>query len=242
MSTDFYNSIAAQYDEIFPFKPQQFKFVLDLAGNPGQKELLDIGCGTGSLSIELGKKFKSVIGIDLDEAMLEKAQSKAEGNVRFEQLDMLKILERFGKSAFDTILCFGNTLVHLESDEAIASFLDQSRKLLRPGGQLLIQIINYDRIFEQNLKGLPSIKTENLVFTRKYNYDKNSTHIDFQTILQFTASGTEVVNHVDLYPIRKKELSGLIKKAGFRNLEYYGNFKGEAFSSESQPLIIACQV
>ena len=39
--------------------------------------VLDAGCGTGRVAIELSRRGHDVVGVDVDEAMLEAARAKA---------------------------------------------------------------------------------------------------------------------------------------------------------------------
>ena len=238
---EFYSSISAYYDEIFPLKIRQLEFVLSSIENVESNILLDIGCGTGSLSIELAKSLGQVTGIDLDEAMLEIARSKTKEPVSFQTMDMLSIENEFGSSAFDTVLCFGNTLVHLPGSEAIQGSIHQAHQVLKPSGKLMLQIINYDRILDQNIKGLPTIENEKVRFNRNYNYDADASKIDFETILFDKVRNRRLVNHVDLYPIRKKELTAMLEDVGFTNLNFFGSFKKSDPTLNDQPLIISCR-
>ncbi len=52
---EFYSSISKYYAEIFPFQMVQLQFVKSRAGEPAGKQLLDIGCATGELAIQLAK-------------------------------------------------------------------------------------------------------------------------------------------------------------------------------------------
>ena len=117
----FYRSIAEVYNKIFPLNPGQVAFTNRSYSQTGDLSLLDIGCGTGSLSLALSTTFKKVVGIDLDEAMLDKARQVAneKTNLEFFPLDMLEIDSHFYSETFDSIVCYGNTLVHLSSLEQI---------------------------------------------------------------------------------------------------------------------------
>lgn len=57
--------------EFFNFLRKEFK--LDRTGN-----LLDVGCGTGQISIPLAKNFKKVVGLDSEQEMLNEAAKEAE--------------------------------------------------------------------------------------------------------------------------------------------------------------------
>jgi len=144
----------------------------------------------------------------------------------------------FGLNAFDAVICFGNTLVHLEGPDQILDFLRQSRSVLKKNGKLLFQIINYDRIIDQHIKGLPTIENEKIKFVRNYYYQPDQNIIDFETILTIKESGDKIENTIQLYPLRKVESNELLSKAGFSKNLFYGNFKREALNENSIPLIV----
>lgn len=238
----FYKSISDLYDFIFPLNPVQVDFVKDRLAPCDQKNILDVGCGTGNLCLVLGAHLKSIHGIDPDLSMLDIAIEKAgknHPNLHFSPYGMLDIDTNFRD--LDAILCFGNTLVHLSSEDEIMQFFRQAIKALKPGGKLLVQIINYDRILDQDIKGLPSIENDKISFERKYNYLPKKNIIEFETTLKIKESGQSIHNLIHLFPIRKSSLDGLLSEAGFKMVTYYGNFKKETLTSKSTPLVFeAC--
>lgn len=73
----FYEEIAEYYDYIFPFNREQIKFVKSSLIQPyHNKKILDVGCGTGDLVLALLKEGFAVTGIDSDQAMIQKPQTK----------------------------------------------------------------------------------------------------------------------------------------------------------------------
>lgn len=237
----FYKSIADYYEQIFPLNKAQITFVKESFHGPKQSSLLDIGCGTGSLSIALSEFSETVTAIDLDESMIEKALQKDHAGVEFKVMNMLDIEAAFGSHTFDVVICFGNTVVHLDSPKNILEFFVQSKRILKPKGKLLFQLINYDHIIEDKVNGLPTIENEVIKFVRKYNYLPQKNIIDFQTILTIKENGQQIENTIPLYPLRQFEIDALLEEAGFSKWVYSGNFKWEALTKNSLPLVVeAC--
>jgi len=241
----FYKSISEHYDDIFPYKPIQLDFVRNSCGKSSEKRVLDVGCGTGSLSIALAPHFNEVTGIDPDETMLELANEKSDeqhANISFYPYGMLDLNKHDQLKGVDAVLCFGNTLVHLDSADEIMAFLEQAKKILKPGGKLLIQIINYDRIFEQKVSGLPTIENDRIKFVRHYHYDDSESFLDFETILSVKSSREEIRNQIRLFPVRKDDLNEMLLQAGFGDIRFYGNLKRDAYHSDSIPLVLEASV
>jgi len=238
---NFYQSIADHYEEIFPLNKAQIEFIKRVFNNTNMLSVLDIGCGTGSLSFELSGLFRKVTAIDLDEAMLNVANNKSQiskDKPSFLQLDMLNIQKEFGANAFDAVICFGNTLVHLEGPDQILDFFHQSKSVLKKDGKLLFQIINYDRIIDQQINSLPTIENDSIKFIRNYHYHHDRNIVDFETILTIKHTGEKIENTIQLYPLRKLEINELLSKAGFSKNLFFGNFKREALNENSIPLLV----
>lgn len=159
----------------------------------------------------------------------------------FEQLDMLTIAERFPESYFDTVICFGNTLVHLLTDADIQQFINAAFKVLTSEGKLTIQILNYQNILENQIKSLPLIDNEHIRFERNYEFHDGSKLIDFNTKLTVKSTGQEVKNSTQLYPITQMKLQQFLEEAGFIGIEFFGSFNREPLTEKSLPLVLVCK-
>lgn len=107
---------------------------------PAGAEVLDLGCGTGALAVRLARQGARVTAIDISAGMLEQAAERVQGEGLAEEVDLRQLgvaeLEdladgRFG--AVTSVLVFSE----LSSDE-IDYALGEARRLLRPGGRLLL--------------------------------------------------------------------------------------------------------
>ena len=243
MSSQFYTSIAPHYQHIFPFNPAQIEFLKHILPYNGAR-VLDVGCATGDLAFALTDFGFPTWAFDFDEQMVQIAQkTKSEETMFpvFEQLDMRQIDERFPESYFDTIICFGNTLVHLLSDDDICKFIQSVFKVLSPEGKLTIQILNYQHILENRVKSLPLIDNEHIRFERNYEFESDSELIDFNTKLIVKSTGQEIKNSTRLYAIRQNKLQEILEEAGFINIEFFGSFNREPLTAASLSLVMTCQ-
>lgn len=236
----FYQQIAPYYHHIFKINVNQVEFIRLKLPDSGCK-VLDIGCGIGTLSFELTKYYKNVLGIDMDAEMIRAASIKNKDDsksIQFQQKSMLELVAFIDKKSVEGIICFGNTLVHLNSLDQIANFLKQSKAILKSKGKLLIQIVNYDRILENNTKQLPIIENDEILFERNYCFRKSENKIDFNTRLTVKSTQQIIENSIELLPLLKNELTLLFKNAGFENYNYYGNFNQELYTNNSPALIV----
>jgi SAM-dependent methyltransferase len=108
-----------------------------LQGWCGQQplEVLDVGCGTGFLALQLAAHGHRVVGVDVAEEMLELAQSKADASgraVRFERADAERL--PFADGAFDLVIERHVIWTLPEPDAALREWA----RVLRPAGRVLL--------------------------------------------------------------------------------------------------------
>lgn len=242
----FYSDIAEYYERIFPFNQAQADFVLKrLAGKSFEDTLmLDVGCGTGLLDFYFAERGIQLTGIDLDSEMIKMAKKHVDehaNNPVFMEMSMLKLKDHFKCNHFNICICLGNTIVHLRNTREIEYLLRQLAVVTKPGGDLVIQLVNYDRILDQGIDHLPEIINDSLKFERNYTYLRAENRIRFDTKLSFDQNETVCKHSVKLYPLRSTELKHLLKKSSFINVDMYGGFDGSPYTPESSALVISCQ-
>jgi SAM-dependent methyltransferase len=112
----------------------------------GPARVLDAGCGTGRVAVELARRGHRVVGVDLDASMLEQARkaSTAGGlDIRWVHGDLVHLGRLVDREAFDLVAAPGNVMVFLTpgTEPDVVAALAQA---LRPGG-LLVAGFDLDR-------------------------------------------------------------------------------------------------
>lgn len=236
----FYSSISIYYSELFPYNATQLQFVKSTTGTFLGKRILDLGCGTGELALRLANEGAFVTGVDMNKDFIIYALEKNRNeNTDFRVLNMLETSSHFDAGYFDAVICFGNTLVHLLTIGSVKKLIKSVEKVLKKGGLFLIQILNYDFILDEKLNSLPVIETEHLKFNRSYNYPEKIRLIRFKTELTVKGTGEKIVNETSLYPIRKEELRKLLDHNGFKEVEFYSDFKMNPAGGDHLPLVVS---
>lgn len=113
--------------------------IAEMVAGPG-KRILDIGCGTGNVSLACAERGAAVIGIDINAEMLEVARQKTEAAGLEDRVELLElgVAEMAGnvEGRFDAaVACL--TFSELTQDEQ-AYTLSAVRELLKPGGVVVI--------------------------------------------------------------------------------------------------------
>lgn len=240
---DLYTGIAAHYDEIFPLDPAVVRLVDGRVPEGEPRRLLDVGCATGSLAEALAPRFDEVHGLDLDAGLIAAGTARRGGvgqpNVRYHVRSMIGCAAAFSPQWFSGIACLGNTLAHLGGPDEAAVFLANARLLLRPGGVLLVQIVNYDRVMDRGVRELPTLETPSLRFERNYSLPDAAGHIRFAATLTDKLAKAVFSGTVSLFPFRAGQLAAQLAEAGFDRVHLMGGFDGSVWMPDSFLTVLA---
>jgi SAM-dependent methyltransferase len=106
----------------------------------GPVSVLDAGCGTGRVAIELARRGLRVAGIDRDADMIQTARQKAPGLDWFEQDIASYTIPDSADPAqprrFDAIVMAGNVMIFLDAGTETRVVANLARHLA-PGGKLI---------------------------------------------------------------------------------------------------------
>jgi ubiquinone/menaquinone biosynthesis C-methylase UbiE len=125
------------YDPSLRLTMRESRWRPALVAAAGTGDVLDLGCGTGTLAVDLARAGAHVIGVDGDEDVLRRAAAKArDAGVTVELRAGLADAIPLADASVDAVVC-SLLLHHLSpADKAIA--LRECRRVLRPGGRLLV--------------------------------------------------------------------------------------------------------
>ena len=152
---DYYQRLAADYDWIFDDDAMAHGLAVNhpatarlLEGTDHASVVLDAACGTGISAAALARRGYRVWAADGSEAMVAQAAAR----FRDERLDIPLVhalwadLPAVVGERFDVVLCIGNSLVHAAGREAMIGALVGLRKMVRPGGHLVVDSRNWEKL------------------------------------------------------------------------------------------------
>ena len=216
--------------------------MIDELGSLPGRQVLDIGCATGQLAFQLAAQGADVTGIDLNEELLAQAKENIpQPNLKFQTGNMLDLENDFQVGLFDSVLCFGNTLVHVQELKDMRKMIFSVYNVLKEGGHFLLQILNYDHILAENITELPLIETDSIRFVRNYEFLPESRLINFKTDLHIKRENKLISNTTTLFALKSKELVHLLITEGFKSVKLYSNFNSDPFGGKHLPLVVSCR-
>jgi SAM-dependent methyltransferase len=125
------------YDAVNSYDPRtQPDFYRGIAAELNAETIVDLGCGTGIITLELARKGRRVTGVDPSPLMLEAAQQKPGADrVRWIQGDAGQL----GTPGADLAVMTGHVAQFILKDTEWLEALTALRQALRPGGHLAFE-------------------------------------------------------------------------------------------------------
>lgn len=215
-------------------------FIEDRLGLQKGAVILDLACGAGRQAVELTRRGYKVVGYDLSLAMLARASDEAEESgqrINFLHGDMR---EMAFDSMFDGIYCWNHSFGYFD-DETNVAVLSKLRKALRPGGVVLIDLINRDFVAPRQ-PSMVWFEGEGCVCMDEMQLDSFTSRLKVKrTVMLDDGRSREIDYAMRLYPLH--ELGKLLHDAGFKVLEVSGQLAtpGVYFGADSPRCIVLAE-
>jgi SAM-dependent methyltransferase len=241
--TLFYDRLAGGYDSMTGFEGRFVKerpFFRLLVDNHGIRTAVDAGAGTGFHSLLLAQLGVEVTAVDISPRMLDVLSHHAAAmglRVKTVAADLTDLATHL-TPPFDAVFTLGNTLAHCLTAGARAAVLKGFQTVIRPGGMLFAQILNYRKILVSRDNVLNIKEADGYRFTRRYDYR--------ETFIRFTISREDLssrsvpeVASVDLYPLLETEFEKALRTAGFGDIQMFGSTSMDPYEADrSNDLVI----
>jgi SAM-dependent methyltransferase len=125
------------WDAVFPVSYEKVRFVEALLAD-AKGDVLDVGCATGALCSILRRRGVRVIGVDINPRFVAAAKAKdPRGEYLVGDMKTFRLRRRFR-----VLVCLGTTFSYNLTNEDIAQTLTNFRRHLKPGGLLVIDVLN----------------------------------------------------------------------------------------------------
>ena len=221
---EYIRSFVNKWDELIDWESRaksEGEFFINLLKEKGARKILDVATGTGFHSIRLRKAGFEVVSADGSPNMLAKAFENGRQNnliLRTVQADW-RWLNRDVHGKFDAVICLGNSFTHLFTEKARRKALAEFYAALKHDGVLLLDHRNYDSIVDSGYSS-----------KHAYYYCGDNVKVEPEYVDEGLARfryefPDESVYHLNMYPLRKRYVTDLMREVGFQEIQTYGDFQ-----------------
>jgi SAM-dependent methyltransferase len=203
----------------------------ELLGLSQSDRVLDLGCGWGRHLRLLRDAGHDAVGVDLSLPLL----ARRTGNDPVVNADMRRL--PFRDAAFDVVLNLATSLGLFLDDAPALDALGQARRVLRPGGRLLVEGMHRDDV----VAGYASRDTWSLDdgtrVTARRRFDP-LLGISHEVLRWRDPDGRRHTKRHSLRLRSATELARLVGRAGFSIRDAFGDWDGEPLRPDSPRLIL----
>ena len=247
----YYDDWAEIYDSIYSYVEEDIPFFVEEAINYGGP-ILELGCGTGRVTIPIAKAGINITGLDISKKMLEKTSSKIkalkldEPEINLIHADMrnFKLNEIFSQ----IIIPFRGFQCLLTVEDQISTLIN-IKKHLNSKSRLIITLFvpsiyqmirDEDVLYHYRDVIDPVNKSKNIIWNKNV-FDQYNQIVNTRIIVDKIDNGYEVNNRIyrdfDLRYIYRWEMHHLLELCGFEILELYGDFDHSQYNESSLEMI-----
>ncbi|HMI92950.1 MAG TPA: methyltransferase domain-containing protein, partial [Polyangiales bacterium] len=216
---------------------KQVDFLVASLGLERGATVLDVGCGLGLHSIELCRRGFLVVGLDLSLAMITRAAEAAQRQAMKINFVHADIREIEFEGAFDGVICMGTTFGFFD-DDANRDVLQRLHQALKPGGRILLDVVNRDYAIALQ-PNLVWFEGDECVVMEESDFNYFNSRLSVKrTMMREDGRQSQADYAIRLYSLH--ELGQMMQQMGFRVIEVSGQeaIRGAFFGSCSPRILM----
>jgi SAM-dependent methyltransferase len=208
-----------------------------LSGCPDGGDLLDVPCGFGRHVVPLARAGYRAVGVDRSPALLDEAKRRA-GHERGPKLVAADYRELpFADESFDAAVNLFSSLGYL-GDEQDTRVLGEIRRVLRPDGRLVIELMHRDRLARGFREQDWRLLGEGRLLLEQRTFDA-AAGVAQTTQTLIDSSGERDSRSFSVRVYSATELLAMLDRAGFAEAKAYGDLEGGPFGLDTRLVIVA---
>lgn len=241
-SPESFQAVAPYYDELMKRVPYRmwvgyyFLLLAQLDSHP--ETVLDVCCGTGTMTEMLAREGFQMTGIDLSPAMIEEARRKGaarKSKTRYEVGDARDF--DLGET-FDSALSFFDSLNNILEPEGLQAAFGRVRAHLERGGSFIFDL-NTEYAFKEHMFDQENLKAgAKLRYDWKGEYDPASRIIEVRMKFWREGEAFEEIHRQRAYS--DEEVRDMLGRAGFGEVRAYASYTLDPLRKRSDRAHYAC--
>ena len=246
---DFYDDLSTGYHHLYPDwqaaineQGRALHDVLTRCQGPGPHRVLDAAAGIGTQLLGLVALGHRVCGNDVSARAISRARGEATARgvtAAFTVADMRSL--PYSDHSFDAVVCADNAVAHLEPTRDLTTALTELRRVVRPGGHVLVSTRDYEQARREHPQGTtPQVSRTGATTTvtfQLWEWHENGAQYDLRHLQLKDEGGRWVVTErrSTLWAISRRELTASAQLAGMDDAHWLLPTESRFF----QPVLVA---
>jgi D-alanine-D-alanine ligase len=211
-------------------------FLIAAAAIQPHSHILDLCCGQGRHCLELARRgFKHVMGLDRSRYLVRLAKKRAQTEglqVLFKEGDARN--PRLPENSVDCVAIMGNSFGYFSNKQDDEKVLAAVGKLLRPSGQLVLDITDGAHMHENFERRSWEWIDEHHFVCRERSISQDGERLISREVIVHDEMGVIADQFYAERLYTRESIARLLEKTGFRNVRHHGHT--EALSDREQDL------
>jgi SAM-dependent methyltransferase len=221
--------------------PAESDFIVNALWLKRGDRVLDLCCGQGRHAVELARRGFAVTGADLSEYLLDlasKAAKDADVSVRFHRCDMRELP---WEEEFDAVAVMFTAFGYFDSEEDNEKVLREVRRVLRPGGRLLLDLPNRDVFLNLIADGRRTwYEHEGHLVLDEHTWDPDRRRLRLSRTI-VAPEGTRRQTGHDLREYTHPEIVDLLARVGLRWQRTFADLNMTEFQPDSRRMLVVAE-
>jgi len=215
---------------------REVDFIVSAAAVQPHSHILDLCCGQGRHCLELARRgFKHVMGLDRSRYLVRLAKKRAQGEglqVLFKEGDARN--PRLPESSVDCVAIMGNSFGYFSNKQDDEKVLTAVGKILRPSGQLVLDITDGSHMHEHFERRSWEWIDEHHFVCRERSITRDGERLISREVIVHDEMGVIADQFYAERLYTRESIGKLLEKTGFRNIRHHGH--AESHSDRDQDL------
>jgi D-alanine-D-alanine ligase len=215
---------------------REVDFIVASAAIQPHSQILDLCCGQGRHCLELARRgFRNVTGVDRSRYLVRLARKRAQTEglqILFKEGDARN--PRLTENSFDCVAIMGNSFGYFSNKQDDEKVLTAVGKLLRPTGQLVLDITDGAHMAEHFDRRSWEWIDEHHFVCRERSISQDGERLISREVIVHDELGVIADQFYAERLYTREAIARLLEKTGFRNVRHHGH--AEALSDRDQDL------
>lgn len=202
------------------------------------EDYLDLACGTGNVSVRVGKYFKNIYAVDLSNDMLNIAFEKFKQNKIKAKVICQNMSELSLNHKFNLITSVLDSTNYITEDEELINYFENVYDHLKDDGIFIFDINSYYKLSEIMGNNIYTYSSEDVFYTWENTFEEDILNM-FLTFF--------VKNQNDFYErfeeehferaYKEEEIEGIIEETGFKIIGKFCGYSDLKLNSKSERIL-----